>query len=102
MIGTNYFIIEADYSFHASLSIEIPAPHPRGIAADSGDLTRPMLGFNAHLTTCGPRGVVELIKYELYPGRERGFNRERPESKAGTALWIYHEGLELSCNKSGC
>ena len=34
-------------------------PDPRGIAGDSGDLTRLMRGFNTHLTTCCPRGAVE-------------------------------------------
>ena len=58
-------------------SIETPAPRPpdpRGIAGDSGDLTRLMRGFNTHLTTCCPRGAVELTRYSFDPGHERGFN----------------------------
>ena len=55
-------------------SIEIPAPGPRCIAGDSGDLTRLMRGFNTHLTTCCPRGAVELTSYSFDPGYERGFN----------------------------
>ena len=49
-------------------------PDPRGIAGDSGDLTRLMRGFNTHLTTCCPRGAVELTRYSFDPGHERGFN----------------------------
>ena len=58
-------------------SIETPAPRPpdtRGIAGDSGDLTRLMRGFNTHLTTCCPRESVELTRYSFDPGHERGFN----------------------------
>ena len=32
-----------------------------------------MPGYNVHLTTCGPRGVGELIKNEFDPGHEREF-----------------------------
>ena len=52
-------------------SIETPAPRPPG---HSGDLTRLMRGFNTHLTTCCPRGAVELTRYSFDPGHERGFN----------------------------
>ena len=57
-------------------SIETPAPRPPGhsAAGDSGDLTRLMRGFNTHLTTCCPRGSVELTRYSFDPGHERGFN----------------------------
>ena len=33
-----------------------------------------MRGFNTHLTTCCPRGAVELTRYSFDPGHERGFN----------------------------
>ena len=49
-------------------------PDPRDIAGDSGDLTRLMRGFNTHLTTCCPRGSVELTRYSFDPGHERGLN----------------------------
>ena len=52
-------------------SIETPTPRPPG---HSGDLTRLMRGFNTHLTTCCPRGAVELTRYSFDPGHERGFN----------------------------
>ena len=55
-------------------SIETPAPRPPGHSGDSGDLTRLMRGFNTHLTTCCPRGAVELTRYSFDPGHERGFN----------------------------
>ena len=33
-----------------------------------------MRGFNTHLTTCCPRGAVELTRYSFDPGHKRGFN----------------------------
>ena len=54
--------------------LKLRPPDPRGIAGDSGDLTRLMRGFNTQLTTCCPRGAVELTRYSFDPGHERGFN----------------------------
>ena len=67
-------------------SIETPAPQPPG---HSRDLTRIMQGFtcNTHLTTCCPRGAVELTRYSFDPGHERGFNTHAL-SEAGTAAGI--------------
>ena len=54
-------------------TIETPAPDPRCIAGDSGDLTRPMRGFKIHLTTCCPWEAVELTRCLFYLGR-KGFD----------------------------
>ena len=59
-------------------------PDPRGIEGDSGDLTRPMWGFNTHLKTYCPRGVVELTRCLFNPGHKRGFNAHA-FLEAGTA-----------------
>ena len=58
------------------------------MVGDGGDLTRPMPGFDAQLTTCWPREAVELTKYLFDPGHEQGFNSIYAFSDAGIGAEI--------------